>query len=134
MFNFPRNPLSEALRNSYRKDFSAPMFTYEKKQYVPKEKNPTMEITDESTVLTYKLPGVSKRDITMTLEDQWFFRVRVAEESGAEEYRSKTITTTLQHRVLAEKITATYHEGLLKVTLPHDTTYETDSVVVPFEK
>lgn len=134
MFNFPRNPLSDALQNSYRKDFSAPMFTYETKQYMPKDENPKVEVTDEHTQLTYKLPGVSQSDISMTLEDQWFFKVRVAEQSSVEEFRSKTIITTLPHRVLAGKITATYHEGLLKVALPHDMGYEAESIAIPFTK
>jgi len=84
--------------------------------------------TENSYVLNAELPGLKKEDIkidlndnTLTLKGEKKFEEKVEKENYVRvecSYGSFTRSFVLSDNVNAENITASYNDGVLKVTLP----------------
>ena len=84
--------------------------------------------SDDAFVFTAELPGISKEDVEITVDDGVLTlkgERRFNEEDGEKNYRrieraygTFSRSFTLPSAVIAEKIAATFTDGLLTVTVP----------------
>jgi HSP20 family protein len=106
--------------------FAAPFLT-ESTEWAP-----AVEVTESDTeyVLTAEIPGMTKEDVAISVDenvltlkgekkleheeerDRWHIRER--------EYGMFERSFTLPQKILAEKITAAYHDGVVEIHVPKD--------------
>jgi HSP20 family protein len=76
----------------------------------------------ENTYVRAELPGVNRGDIQVEMADEALTltatRKRPATEGQAEESQTFTRVVTIPQEVQADKVAATYENGVLTVTLP----------------
>jgi len=106
------------------------------------EVTPSVDFTekDGKYYLTAELPGIDKKNISITIEDDYVTLTGKKEEKKEEKgsdyylkemrYGSFKRSFRLPGKVAEDKIDATYKDGVLTVVMPHEEAAETKKIEV----
>lgn len=126
------NPLNEMtlFRNAFNDFFTDPGYTGTK---TPDSWAPVVDILDKKdhVLLNVELPGVSKEDISVNIEDRVLTISGERKKEEVEEkenyyrresrYGSFKRAFTLSEDIMTDEVSADFKDGVLKVTLKKDT-------------
>ena len=82
----------------------------------------SIEESDDGYVVMADLPGFERDEIELGFEEGYLTIAGTHEESDDEQYRTRSVQESVRipGDVIVEDATATYHNGVLEVTLPVD--------------
>lgn len=128
------NPFREIdfFGNSFNDFFNDSFFNNKKHESF----SPAVDIStkDDTVILSVELPGVSKEDISVNIEDK-VLTIKGERKSETEDkketyYRRERYfgsfkrSFTLSDEILTDEVSADYKDGILKITLKKDNTKE----------
>ncbi|WP_440763818.1 Hsp20/alpha crystallin family protein [Natronorubrum sp. DTA7] len=99
----------------------------------------TLEETDDGYVYVMDLPGFEKDDIDLTFDDGLLsIQAHTDVEAGSDAYRSVRSRRVgrrapIPKEIIADEITASYHNGVLEVSLPAEDDHEDEGHHIEIE-